>query len=392
MRNILIVGEIALSLILLTGSGLLMRSFLKERQVDLGLRPDKLLMSEIFLGKRYKTADDQSRFLRDLLPRLQSLPGVVRVSGALDFPPFGGIDTDFEAAGVTHSEKWKGQVGFCDPLYFPTLGARLLRGRLLTEPDITGKRKVAVVNQTLAAKFFPGQDPIGKQIEMTGLEKAPVPVLNPWFEIVGVTSDIKNHGIRQAVVPEAYAPYTLSSYGGFIVFLRTAGNPAALAKALEAQVLEMDKSLVPQQTATMNEFLDLNEYSKLRFALQIFGVFAAIGLALVTVGVYSVVSYTVSQQNREIGIRMALGASAGNVRGLVMKAGLRFILLGVGVGLAIAFALLRLLASQIWGVSTYDPLTLLGVVLVLAIVGVAACYLPSRRATRVDPLVSLRYE
>ncbi len=194
------------------------------------------------------------------------------------------------------------------------------------------------------------------------------------------------------MVPEAYVPYTLSSYGGFIIFLRTAGNPASLAKSLEAQVLEMDKSLVPQQTYTMNEFLDLSEYSKPRFGLEIFAVFAAIGLVLVSVGVYSVVSYTVSQQKREIGIRMALGASAGNVRGLVMKAGLRFILLGVGAGIVITLALLRLLSSQIWGVSTYDPLTLLGVMLILATVGVAACYLPSRRATRVDPLVSLRYE
>ncbi len=392
MRNILIVGEVALSLILLTGSGLLMRSFLKEREVDLGLRPDKLLMSEIFLGKKYKTMEDQSRFLRDLLPRLQSLPGVVSATGAVDFPPFGGMDTDFEAAGVTHSEKWKGQVGFCEPRYFLTIGAHLLRGRLLTDSDVMSKRKVAVVNQTLATKFFPGQDPIGKRIEITGLEKAPIPVPNPWFEIVGVTTDIKNHGIRDVELPEAYPPYTLSSYGGFIVFVRTAGNPAVLAKALQAQVLEMDKSLVPQQTYTMNEFLDISQYSKPRFGLQILGVFAVIGLVLVTVGVYSVVSYTVSQQTREIGIRMALGASTGNVRGLVIKAGLRFILLGVGVGIVIAFALLRLLSSQIYGVSAYDPLTLAGVVLILAVVGVTACYVPSRRATRVDPLVSLRYE
>lgn len=265
-----------------------------------------------------------------------------------------------------------------------TGGTRLLQGRFLTEADIVGKRKVAVVNQTLASKFFPAQNPIGKQIHLIDLQKAPVPVANPWFEIVGVTSDMKNNGVRQAVLPEAYTPYTLSSYGAFVLFLRTAGNPAALTKSLEAQVLETDKSLTPQQTFTMDELLDINEYSKPRFGLQIFSAFAAIGLIRVTVGVYSVVSYTVTQQNREIGIRMALGASVGNVRGLVLKGGMRFILLGVGVGLVVSFALLRLLASQIWGVSTFDPLTL-GV-------GLAACYVPSRRATRVDPLISLRYE
>ena len=207
-----------------------------------------------------------------------------------------------------------------------------------------------------------------------------------------MTSDIKNNGVREDVLPEAYAPYTLSSFGGFVLFLRTAANPAALTKALEGQVLQVDSSLAPQQTFTMEELLDINEYSKPRFGLQIFSVFAAIGLVLVTVGVYSVVSYTVSQQNREIGIRMALGASAGNVRSLVMKAGMRFIIIGVGVGLAISFVLLRLLASQIWGVSTHDPLTLSGVILLLALIGLAACYLPSHRATRVDPLLSLRYE
>ena len=157
MRNILIVGEVALSLILLTGAGLLMRSFLVQRQVDLGMRPDKLLMTTVFLGKNYKTPDDQSRFLRELLPHLQSLPGVSRASGAVDFPPFGGIQTEFEAAGVTHSERWKGQVGFCDTQFFGTLGMRLLRGRFLTESDIVGKRKVAVVNQALAVKFFPAK-------------------------------------------------------------------------------------------------------------------------------------------------------------------------------------------------------------------------------------------
>jgi putative ABC transport system permease protein len=392
LRSALIVCEVALSLILLTGAGLLMRSFLLERETDLGLLPERLITTQVFLGKKYKTPEEQSRFLRELITRIQSLPGVTSASGALDFPPFGGIDTELEAAGVTHSDKWKGQMGFCDAQFFRTLGTRLLRGRFLTEADITAKRKVAVVNQTLAAKFFPGQDPVGKRIELMGLDKAPVPVPDPWFEIVGVTSDVKNHGVREAVLPEAYAPYTLSSYGGFVVYARTSGNASALTKSLESEVLAMDKSVLPQQTNTMEESLDLFQYAQPRFGLELFSVFAGIGLILVSVGVYSVVSYTVSQQHREIGIRMALGASAGNVRGLVMIAGLRFILLGVAVGLVAAFVLLRLVASQVWGISTHDPLTLLIVTAILTAIGLAACYLPARRATRVDPLISLRYE
>ena len=392
LRNALIVCEVALSLILLTGAGLLMRSFMLERKVDLGLRPERLLTTQVFLGKKYKTADEQWRFFRELMPRVERLPGVMNASAALDFPPFGGIDSDFEAAGVTHSEKWKGQMGFVDTPYFQTVGTRLLRGRTLTEADVLGKRKVAVVNQTLAAKFFPGQDPLGRQIRLTALEHAPEPVANPWFEIIGVTSDVKNHGLREAVLPEAYAPDTLSSYGGFIVFVRAAGNPKALTTALEGTVLATDKSVVPQQTSTVEESVDLFELSKPRFGLELFAVFAAIGLMLVSVGVYSVVSYTVSQQTREIGIRMALGASVTNVRRLVMRSGMRFILAGVVLGMVIAFFVMRLVASQVWGVSTHDPLTLLGVIAILLAVGVAACYIPSLHATRVDPLVSLRYE
>ena len=273
MRNVLIVSEVALSLVLLTGAGLLMRSFFLERQADLGLQPDRLLTTQVRLAKNYKTADQQSRFLRELITRVQALPGVVSASGALDFPPFGGINTDFDAAGMTHSEKWKGQMGFCDPPFFGTVGARLMKGRFLTEADIIGKRKVAVVNQTLAAKFFPGQDPIGKRINLTGLEQAPEPIANPWFEIIGVSSDIKNHGVREDVVPEAYAPYTLSSYGGFIAYLRAAGNPKTLTKALESQVLAMDKNVLPQQTNTMDEALDTFEYAQPRFGLAtIFGI------------------------------------------------------------------------------------------------------------------------
>lgn len=251
---------------------------------------------------------------------------------------------------------------------------------------------MAVVNRTLAAKFFPGQDPLGKRIQLTALEKAPEPIANPWFEIIGTISDVKNHGLREPVLPEAYAPYTLSSYGGFVVFVRTAGNPKAVATALEGAVLAMDKSVVPQQTNTVEEALDLFEFAKPRFGLQLFAVFAAIGLVLVSVGVYSVVSYTVSQQSREIGIRMALGAGAANVQSLMMKSGMRFILIGVVLGTAVSFFLMRLVASQVWGVSTHDPVTLLAVGAILVIVGMAACYLPSLQASRVDPVVSLRYE
>jgi putative ABC transport system permease protein len=392
MRNVLIVCEVALSLILLSGAGLMMRSFFIERYAELGLTPERLVVTDIALGKKYTTADQQSRFLRELIDRLQHVPGVVSATGALDFPPFGGINTDFQVAGRTHGEKWTGQMGFVDTAFFRTLGMRQLRGRFLTEEDEQDKRKVVVVNETLAKKYFPGEDPIGKQIELVHLADVPLPVANPWFEIIGVSSDVRNHGVSDPVVPEAYGPVTITGFGEYLVFLRARGNPAPLAKTLEGEVLNQDKSVRPQQTMTLEDALNQFQYAQPRFGLQIFAVFAAVGLILVTVGVYSVVSYTVSQQSREIGIQMALGASTRNVLRLVMVGGMRFILIGVGVGLLAAFLILRLMKSQIAQISTYDPLTLTGVVALLAMVGLGACYVPSLRATRVDPTISLRYE
>jgi putative ABC transport system permease protein len=391
LRNALIVSEVALSLVLLAGAGLLMRSFFMQRDVDLGFPPEKVLTAQIQLpAERYKTPEQQTRFLRDLLPRLRDLPGVTAAAGALDFPPFGGINTDFEVSGKTHSDTWKGGMVLCSAQFFQALGTRLKGGRLLSEEDVAGMRKVAVVNQTFASKYFPGESPIGRQVKLQALEKAPTPVSSPWFEIIGVVSDVKNNGVRQAVLPEAYAPYSFTSYGGYFLFLRTDRNPAVLVKSMDDQIWAMDRNLVPQQTTTIKVQLDLFEFAQPRFSLTLFSVFAGIGLILVSVGVYSVISYTVSQQSHEIGIRMALGATPGNVRGQVMMAGLRFILIGIGVGLALTLVVGRVLASEIWGISAHDPLTLAGVVALLTLIGLAACYIPSRRATRVDPLIALR--
>src|SRR5580704_12085537 len=342
LRNALIVSEVALSLVLLAGAGLLMRSFFLQRNVDLGFRPEKVLSAQIQLpAKQYTTPEQQNRFLRELLPRLEDLPGVTAAAGGLTLPPFGGINTDFEVAGKTHSDTWKGDMVLCSSKIFQTIGTRLMSGRLLSEEDVIGMRKVAVVNQTFAMKYFPGESPVGRQVKLEALEKAPTPVSSPWFEIIGVVSDVKNNGVRQAVLPEAYAPYSFTSYGGYFLFLRTDRNPAVLVKAMDDQIWAMDRNLVPQQTTTIKVQLDLFEFAQPRFSLTLFSVFAAIGLILVSVGVYSVISYTVSQQSHEIGIRMALGATPGNVRGQVIMAGLRYILIGIAVGLVLTVAVGR---------------------------------------------------
>jgi putative ABC transport system permease protein len=392
LRNVLIIAEVALSLLLLSGAGLLMRSFLSEQQTDLGMNPAKLLVSQIDLGKKYPKVEQQYRFVRELTSRMEVLPGVISSSGALAFLPFGGPSTAFEIPGKTHSEKWTGQMGFVDSKFFDTLGFKLVQGRLLTNDDVTDARKVAVINLALASKYFPGESPIGKQIELTGLRTAPVPVADPRFEIVGVVSNIVNHGLRDPVIAEAYAPFSVEAMGQFMLYVRTAGNPASLTKPVESEVLKMDSEVRPQQTSSLETALDEFAFAQPRFGLQIFSVFASVGLVLVALGIYSVVSYTVSQQVREIGIRLALGARTGTILRMVMFAGMRFILTGAAIGALAAFFVLRLMRSQIANVSTFDPLTMASAIALLTLVGAAACYLPSLRAMRVDPLVSLRHE
>ena len=211
-------------------------------------------------------------------------------------------------------------------------------------------------------------------------------------DVIGVVSDMKNQGLLQDAAPEAFIPYSVAGYGQDVIFVHTVGDPAALSRSLTTEILRLDRSVIPQQTMTMDAILDIGQYAQPRFGLGLFSVFAGIGLVLVTTGVYSVVSWTVTQQRHEIGIRMALGASAGDVRSMVLTGTLQFVLMGVAAGIVLVWVVGRVLASQLWGVSGYDPLTLCGVISVLIAVGLVAAYVPSVRATRVDPAACLRGE
>ncbi|HXI41969.1 MAG TPA: ABC transporter permease, partial [Bryobacteraceae bacterium] len=393
MRRVLVAGEVALSMLLLIGSGLLMRTFYLERHVDLGIRTSHVLTTGLTLPPtRYGTTDSQARFLRELLPRLEALPGVISAAAALDGPPNGGNATEFEVPGAAHFERWTGKFVPCSRQYFQTIGLRLLAGRLPTADDENGKRKVAVINQSMARKYFARLDPIGQPLMISALKNAPDPIADPRFEVIGVVSDMKNQGLLVGVAPEAFIPYSVAGYGGDVIFVHTVGDPAALNRSLTTEILRLDRSVIPQQTMTMDEILDIGQYARPRFGLALFSAFAGIGLVLVTIGVYSVVSWTVTQQRHEIGIRMALGASAGHVRSMVLTSTLRFVLMGVAAGIVLAWVVGRVLASQLWGVSGYDPLTLCGVIAILIVVGLAAAYVPSLRATRVDPAICLRWE
>jgi putative ABC transport system permease protein len=391
LRNVLIVAEVAVSLVLLSAAGVMMRSFLRESEVQLGLTPRHVLSAEIF-RKGYHTVDQQTQFNRELTGALRRAPGVLDVASTTDFLPFGGATTRLEIPGQTRAEQVTGQVAMIDPDLFRAIGVPLLKGRNLTEADVAGKRMVAVVNRALAEKFFPRQDPIGQRIQTPVLAQIPDALSNPTFEIVGVTADFKNRGLRQPVAPEVFAPYSVAGLAGFVVLVRTVSDPAALGRTVEGTALTLDGSTVVRHIRTLQDALEAEEYAKPRFGLQIFGVFASLGVLLVCAGLYSVTSYTVSQRRREMGIRVALGATSSDVQALVIGTELRFVAAGIAAGLVLSFVLLQLIQSEVWGVSTHDPMTLAAVSGILILVGIAASYLPALSATRVDPVQTLRAE
>jgi len=394
LRSTLVVVEVALSMVLLVGAGLLMRSFVALQEVDLGLNPDNILVARLPLPKeQYKAVAAKQHFFRELLEKLYATPGVVAAAETSTLPAYGGIPSDVEVPGKTHAEKWNAIFQLCSEGYFPTVGIRTLRGHLLSEADVNGARKVAVVNQTLVKKFFGKDDPIGQQIKLSMLETAPdTPVKDPLFEIIGVVVDAKNQGIQEPVNPEVWIPYTITGAFERGVLVRTSKDPLSMLNTVRREIWSVDRNVALTFTGTLTDFLKQISYSGPRFGLILLGIFAGVGLVLVAMGVYSVIAYTVSRQTHEIGIRIALGAGQADVLSMVMRMGLRLIGIGTIAGLAASFGVTRLLTSQIFGVSPYDPVTLCSVVTVVALSGLAACYFPARRATRVDPMVALKYE
>ena len=393
LRNAVVVFEVALSLTLMVGAGLLMRSFVALREVRLGFQPDHILVARLPLPLgRYKTADQMMSFYKPLLQRLGALPGVVDVTETSSLPPYGGDNGDIDVAGKSHQEKWQAAFHLSSGTYFSTLRMQFLEGRTFDEAETDSKRKVAVVNQTFVKKFLGNDNPIGQRVHVMGLESYPDKVNDAWFEVIGVVVDAKNNGLQDPTGPELYVPYTVTGSGGRGILVRTTQEPMSMLKTVQQEIWATDHGVALTLTGSLESFINSFSYAGPRFGFLLMSIFGGIGLILVTVGVYSVLAYTAAQRTREIGIRMALGAEGSDVLKLVVSMGLRLVGLGVAIGLVASFLLATTIKNMLWGVSAHDPATMSGVATLLLLTGVVACWIPARRASRVDPLVALRYE
>ncbi len=390
VRSTLVVLEVASALVLLVGAGLLIKSFWQLQRVDPGFNPDSALTLSVALPRRKYTEETQrAAFFQQLLEKVSALPGV-QATGVTNSMPMGN-DTiyAFEIEGRPPLPPGAGQsTNFYSVSagYFKAMGIALRRGRLLTERDTKDAPHVAVINEAMAQKIFPNEDPLGKRMTFDDRSKNP-----DWYEIVGIVADVKQYGLDQATPLQTYEPYTQQTMSSMTLVARTTGEPTNYTAAIRQAVLQIDKEQPIANIRALNEFLSAS-IAQQQFSMLLLGVFAAVALVLAAVGLYGVLSYAVTQRTHEIGIRMALGAGQRDVLKMIVGHGLRLTLLGLAAGLAAAFGLTRLMSTLLFGVSAADPGTYSLIALLLVTVALLACYIPARRATKVDPLVALRYE
>jgi predicted permease len=393
LRDAVVVGEVALSLTLLMGAGLLMRSFVALREVHLGLRADHVFQTGLVLPTdRYKTAQQATNLLQPLLARLKALPGVVDAAESSALPPFNFDETNIEIAGKSHPEKWPASFQQVSEEYFRTLQINLKNGRTFSEAEVNDARKIAVVNETFARKYLVNENPIGQHVRLASIETVADPVHDPSFEIIGVVGDVTNRGLQVPIEPEVWVPYTIAPAGAQAVIVRTSQDPATMMDTVRKEIWAGDSGVALAYPSTLKDRISKYLYAGPRFGFVLMTIFGCIGLILVTVGVYSVLAYSTARKTQEIGIRMALGAKGGDVLGLVVRTGLRLVILGMAIGIAISLMLGRAISAQLVGVRVYDPETLAGTTFLLIITAAVACWIPARRAAQVDPVVALRYQ
>ena len=389
LRHALVSAEIALSLMLLLGAGLLMRTFISLVDVDLGFDPERVLFAPVaFPPGEYARPALTHQFYEQALQRIAALPGVEAVSASTFIPPdWGPPRTDVEISSTAPSNRFRAIVGSCTGDCFRTLGIRILRGGGLPDVPFGEVPRTAVVNQTLVAGHLRDEDPIGQHLRVTPPGRPPES-----FEIVGVVEDVKNQGIKAPPVPQVYIPGATAGTSNPAVLVRMQADRSTLVAAVRRELALIDPSVALVQPRTIHDVLERWTYSQPRFSLIVLGMFAAIGTLLVAIGVFSVMAYTVSRQTKEIAVRVALGAGRAHVLGVVFRLGLQLFAAGAAIGLLASFGTSRLIANQLWNTSPHDPLTVIAATSLIALVALAACYIPARRAMAIDPVAALRQE
>jgi putative ABC transport system permease protein len=394
LRNSVIIVEVALSLTLVFTAGLFIRSFLSLSRAELGIDIDHVFTARLPLSQaRYGTGAQISAFDQALLTQLKSAPGIEYAAVYSALPPFEGEKTEVEVEGKSHSEKSNTIVQVASADYFNVVRLPCLEGRTFSDADIANKRKVAIVNRTFQRRFFQYENPIGRRIHLPEAEKfEKEPIEDAWFEIVGVVADARNRGLRNPLDAQVWVPYPIVARAARTLLVRTTRTPESIAKTVGRVVYELDPTVAMAEPSPLTHYLEVFGLAQPRFGLRLVAVFAVLGLTLVTIGVYSVIAYSTSRRTHEIGIRMALGADGGDVVRMVLRKGFTLLLAGIGIGLAVSLMMARFVAAQLSGISPYDVVTLGTVVALLLGIGLAACWIPARRATRVSPVTALRYE
>jgi putative ABC transport system permease protein len=393
MRSGLVVAQVALSIVLLLGAGLLMRTFVKLTNVDLGFDSRNLLVAGLwFPADRQDPGVDQLAFYRQVLDRVGAMPGVRSVALSNGRPPFAGMGTEVKISGLAIPDQSSALVVLSSERLIDTVGLALTRGRQLTGLDIEQSHHVAQVNEAFVRKYFGSTDPIGRIVQLERLKRLPVPVADPTFEIVGVVRDTLNQGPRELPAPQVFVPFSVGLPWGLTLTVRTTGDPLRIVDTVRREVQGLDHQVAMVDPTTLDDLIQRVFFARPRFSLLVLGIFACTGILLVACGVYGVLAYTVSQQSREIAIRMALGGARSDVIQMVLRLGFRSIGLGLAIGVAAGLATNTLLVSQLWNISPHDPVTLTAGVSIVLIVGMVACWVPARRAVRVEPIVALRHE
>jgi len=400
LRAALVIGEVALSIVLLIAAGLLMRSFLVLTRVDLGFDPKNVIYFRLSLPRAYNTDVDVTRqkknaLTRQILDRLRALPGVTSVSESIEEPPLQDEWSDTIIPGKPHVERWQTTLESVSEGYFQMLGLPLIRGRFFSEDDVSAARQVMVVNQAFVHQYSPDEDPIGRRVKMEVLDRTFLDAPHDtYFEIIGIARDYKTRDFDNpawANLPQAFIPYSVQGYSWRTYMARTASDPALLLKTVGQELRAIDPNVGIATSGTLEGSLR-EFYRGPQFELVTLGAFAVVGLFLVVIGISSAMVYAISLRTHEIGIRVALGAKRTDILSMVLTTGLGMIAAGVAIGLLASYAVTRLLASEIFGVPVTDPWTFGAVAVVVTAVGLVASYIPARRASTIDPVIALRYE